>query len=541
MNIWGNNFMAIITGTTNNDILTGTSGDDTFLPYGVTSGITGLQPPDWMSGGNGGDTYDLRASIGSDPVHHYIIDDNGTDGAIDRIEGAGELIHTASFGYIGFATAVRDGDDLVIVTPYKPHRFRDPSQPSYEITIVDHFAGEAVEIMVAGGVTYQLSTGSIGSGLADIMAGTNFDDVYKGKGGADYMTGNDGNDTLVGGGGDDYLFGGTGNDILKGNAGSDRIYGGTGDDTAIGGNGNDRLELEDGDDTGRGGGGDDYIYGQDGNDRLVGGGGVDMMSGGRGDDTMLGGKGSDTYRYGYDLDGLGSLSPAGHDIVKDNGDTPAWNSFDRIQLFGFYGPSDASAGAAFARLDVARVGQDMVITTDGGTGSITAKNQFGADKFAIEELEFSAGYWSSIRFKILDGNKIDIGDDRNLNNTYLSEYNELLFGTDGNDQVFGDAGTNFIWLGAGSDTLIYKESDAERLGSLGGGIANDIVMDFNLNDDMMDFTEMGITMANLTIGESASGNALVHWDSPVWYEISDIYIELRGISASELTADHFIF
>ncbi len=171
MDIWGDDFMAIITGTTAADILTGTSGSDTFMPFGIGR----YQVPDWMSGGNGGDTYDLRELVGNDPVHHYIIDDNGTDGAIDRIEGAGELIHTASFGYIAFATALRDGDDLLIVTPFKPSRFRDPSQPSYEITVVDHFAGEAVEIMVAGGVTYQLSSRPIGSGLADIMAGTNFD------------------------------------------------------------------------------------------------------------------------------------------------------------------------------------------------------------------------------------------------------------------------------------------------------------------------------------------------------------------------------
>ncbi len=529
--------MAIITGTTSSDILTGTDGDDTFLPYGIANG----QAPDRMSGGDGADTYDLREATGSDPLHRYIIDDNGTDGATDRIDNAGALVHIASFGYIGFATALRDGDDLVIVTPYKPSRFRDPSKPAYEITIVDHYAGEAVEIMVAGGISYQLATGSGGGRAADIMAGTNLDDVLFGRGGNDFMTGNDGNDTLVGGGGDDYLFGGTGDDTLKAGTGDDRIHAGTGNDIAKAGAGADRLYLQDGDDIGRGGAGADYIYGQDGNDRLVGGAGQDVLSGGRGDDVMVGGTGGDTYRYGYDVDASSSMDLAGHDVINDKGDAAGHDNFDRIQLFGYYGPSDASSGAAFARLAFARNGNDMVMTSDGATGSITVRNQFGGDRFAVEELHFFAGYWTPLRFKILDGARVDIGDDRTNQWSEGGEWNEVLFATGADDQVFGDSGTNFIWLGEGADRLIYKESDPGLLANgAGGGAVNDIVMDFALGDDVMDFTEMKITMADLTVVDNAAGNATVNWYSDIPWEVANIHIELRGIAAAELTADHFV-
>lgn len=530
--------MATITGTTATDNLLGTSGNDTLIPYGVT----GSQPDDLVSGGMGGDIYDLRAPVGTSSfVPHFIIDDNGTDGALDMLVNVGGLVQTASLGYVGFATALRDGDDMIIITPYKPGRFRDPSKPSYEITIVDHYAGEQVEVMVAGGISYQLVIGAFGTGLADLMAGSNSTDFLRGRAGDDYMTGNDGIDRLYGGAGNDYLFGGNGGDDLRGQSGTDRIYGGAGNDTAKGGSGDDILYLQDGDDRGKGGGGNDYIYGQDGNDRLIGGAGQDMLSGGRGNDTMIGGQGGDTYRYGYDDEGLGGLTSAGHDVIRDKGGPATYNDFDRIVLFGFYGPTDGSSGEGFARLGFEKTGNTMRVIIDGGTGSITVRGQFANTGSAIEEVQFNAGYWTPLRFKILDGATTNIGDDRRYDDGTGGEWNEVLFGTNGDDQVFGNSGTNFIWLGAGADTLIYKEVDPQTPYGNGGGPANDIVQDFDVTEDRMDFSEInGISMADLTITDNAAGNAVVSWDSGT-IEISDIQIELRGVSAAQLLADHFVF
>jgi Ca2+-binding RTX toxin-like protein len=528
--------MATITGTTSIDSLIGTAADDIFLPLGV--GLNGAA--DFMSGGDGADLYDLTRSA-STISHRYIIDDNGLNGAGDSIIGPGALVQTASFGYIAFATALRDGDDLIIVTPYKPHRFRKPAIPSYEITIVDHFAGEAVETMVAGGVTYQLATGPLGSGFGDIMAGTNLGDVFNARGGDDYMTGNDGDDRLNAGKGNDMLFGDNGDDVLLAGQGDDRAYGGTGNDTVKGGGGADFLYLGVGNDIGRGGGGNDYIYGQNGNDRLIGGAGNDILSGGRGDDVMVGGTGSDVYRYDYDSINLGSLNEAGHDIINDRGAPAAGGDLDRIELFGYYAPGAGTLAEAFSRLAFEKIGNDMRMITDGGTGSITVRNQFANNNSEIEELAFNAGYWTGLRFKILDGATTNIGDDRRYGDGTGGERNELLFGTDGDDQVFGNSGTNFIWLGAGADTLIYKESDPQILNGIGGGAVNDIVMDFDVTMDQMDFTEIkGLSMADLTIANNAAGNAVVSWDSND-IEISDIFIELRGVSAAQITVDHFVF
>ena len=528
--------MATIIGTTSNDTLVGTSGDDIFLAYG----ITGLQSPDWMSGGNGNDIYDLREAIGNDPVHHYIIDDNGTDGGADRIENAGALIHITSNGYVGFTSAIRDGDDLIIVTPYKPHQFRDPALPSYEITIIDHYAGEAVETLVAGGVTYTLASGSIGGAAADIMAGTNFDDVYKGKGGDDYMVANDGNDQLFGGAGDDYLFGGAGNDILKGNAGDDIIYAGVGNDVVKGGSGTDQIYLEAGNDKGIGGAGDDFLYGQEGNNRLVGSAGWDTLSGGTGNDVMIGGADGDIYRYvGYDVIAGDASTAVGHDTIIERGEAVTYGNVDILQLLGFSG---SSSNEAFSRIGFERNGQNMKIVLDGGTGSVTVRNQFGAERFVLEELHLADSFLAPFQFKIRDGAKDAIGDDRGSTNAAGGQWNEVLFGTDGDDRFFGDSGVNFYWLGGGSDTLIYKETGPFFVPGGGGGPVSDHVMDFDIAMDAMDFSEItNITMADLLIGENSDGHATIDWASPDTQEISNIHIELRGVTAVELTADHFIF
>lgn len=529
--------MATITGTSQSETLIGTDAADLLLPYGVGPG----QAPDFISGGNGGDTYDLAEPVGEDPAHRYIIDDAGTDGATDRIDHAGALIHTASLGYIGFATALRDGDDLLIVTPSKPHRFRDPALPSYEITILDHYGDGAVEWLQAGTVTYALAAGATGSAVADILAGTIGNDLLRALGGNDYVTGNGGDDDIRTGSGDDYAFGGAGGDTLRLGTGDDHGYGDNGADTVMAGAGQDFVYAGTGDDLVKGQAGNDFLFGQDGNDTLAGGAGQDMLSGGRGDDIYRGGTGGDTYRHAYDVDAYGTLDDGGHDIIRDRGEKPAWNDYDRIELFGYYGPSSGSTSDAYARLAFVRDGKDMKMLSDGGASSITVKGQFGANKFAIEELHFNAGYWTPLRFRILDGAKVEIGDDRDIYFGTAGEWNELLFGTDAADQVFGNAGTNFIWLGAGADTLIYKAADPQLWYGVGGGPCNDIVQDFDLAEDRMDFTEIGgLSLAGLTVADNARGNAQIHWDSGTW-EIADINIELRGVAAADLTADHFVF
>lgn len=63
---------------------------------------------------------------------------------------------------------------------------------------------------------------------ADVLRGTDFDDVIDARGGNDRILGRGGNDLLIGGMGNDALDGGAGNDELRGGAGADTCVFGRG-------------------------------------------------------------------------------------------------------------------------------------------------------------------------------------------------------------------------------------------------------------------------------------------------------------------------
>lgn len=526
--------MAEITGTAEADILTGTASADILMPLGTPS----ISEWDVVRGLNGADIYDLTR-LGGGAVMNFIIDDRGTDGAVDRILNAGALYHSASLGYSEWASVERVGSDLVIQLPGDPDRFHDPGSPPYQITIVDHFAGSPVEFIECAGVTYALPATGTGTMAEDIIAGSALRDVQQGLGGDDYLFGNGGDDILLLGDGNDTAFGGTGRDIILGGAGDDWVEDADGDDIHLLGDGQNHAEGGAGNDLLLAGAGFDWLEGGDGNDRIIGGAGQDMLDGGYGDDLMIGGAEGDLYRFG--LTGIDSYGGWGHDVIRELGNAPSYLNEDIIELYGFYGPSSGDSAEAYARVSFARVGDDMVISADGGSSTITVANAFAlpANLNAIEALEFNGAYWEPLVFEIVNGEVTDLGSDRD-HGTYGSELNEVMFGTEAGEEVFGGAGNNFIWLGGGADTLIYKLEDGANLGGLGGSWSHDIVEDFDVTEDKMDFTETGLSFADLAIGEDANGDALITWYTPDW-EIADIAIELRGVAAADVTEDLFLF
>ncbi len=112
----------------------------------------------------------------------------------------------------------------------------------------------------------------------DILRGDEGDDILNGGTGNDDLDGGEGNDIINGGGGNDLIHGRAGDDLLNGGRGRDRIFGGTGRDTLNGGEGNDLLVGDEG---------DDIINGGRGNDRIIGGTGRDRLTGGQGNDRFI--------------------------------------------------------------------------------------------------------------------------------------------------------------------------------------------------------------------------------------------------------------
>ncbi|MGR3378837.1 beta strand repeat-containing protein [Salipiger abyssi] len=99
--------------------------------------------------------------------------------------------------------------------------------------------------------------------------------------------------TITGTAGEDRLVGTQGRDVIDGLGEDDLLLGEGGNDAIAGGAGNDTARGGAGDDSIDGGGDNDRISGEDGDDDLLGGDGNDRVYGGEGNDTVTGGEGDD--------------------------------------------------------------------------------------------------------------------------------------------------------------------------------------------------------------------------------------------------------
>ncbi|HYG47845.1 MAG TPA: calcium-binding protein [Allosphingosinicella sp.] len=176
--------MAIIPGTSGDDILFGTLWDDEIYGLGGHDDLYGGAGNDQLFGGDGDDMLDGEAGAdamdGGDGNDTYYVDDSGDT-----------ILETQA-----------DGDtDIVYV-------------------YADYFD-------VGSAYVEQVYYSGSGSGTLLGSAGNNFLNAGTGN---DSLDGRGGNDWLFGGGGDDQLVGGDGNDELDGWQGADAMAGGTGDD-----------------------------------------------------------------------------------------------------------------------------------------------------------------------------------------------------------------------------------------------------------------------------------------------------------------------
>jgi serralysin len=194
--------------TSGNDTLLGGAGDDTLSTYGSAGGdsLDGGAGNDSLTGGLGNDT--LVGGDGND----YLQDDAGNN-SLDG--GAGD---DTLFGGTGNdILSGGDGNDQ----------------------LYDQTSGN--DTLLGGAGNDILSTyGSTGSDSLDGGVGN---DTLSGGIGNDTLIGGDGNDSLSGYEGNDSLDGGAGNDSLYGGAGNDTLAGGTGTDLLWGGDGNDLYKI----------------------------------------------------------------------------------------------------------------------------------------------------------------------------------------------------------------------------------------------------------------------------------------------------------
>lgn len=250
-----NAFTAARTATALNDVLWGTTSNNT---------INGLAGDDFIYGGAGVDTI------------------NGGDGN-DFIDGEG-------LGITQFAPDILKGgagDDWII-------------GDINDVTVMGEDGSDTIDLSrFTTGVTFNLSLSSgqiISSGTTrtwtgfENVVGSAFNDVLTGTTGNNVINGNDGNDTITDHGGIDLISGGAGDDTIS-------LYGSSSGVTTINaGDGKDSVrtvfrgsvfvDLGSGNDFIQAGTSYDVIIGGAGNDYIITGGGEDLISAGDGIDDV---------------------------------------------------------------------------------------------------------------------------------------------------------------------------------------------------------------------------------------------------------------
>lgn len=329
----------------------------------------------------------------------------------------------------------------------------------------------------------------------------------------DAGTGNDSIDMTGVNGGNIIAHGGDGNDAIVGPTAAltSQLYGDLGNDviTAIGGDnfvsggdGNDMLTAGPGNDTVNGGGGNDVIFAGTGNDSLVSGGGADIFYWNIGDGNAF-------------IDGSGTQS-----TVVITGDKTADNNFSLSSVPGPAAPGNFGPGLtnlAVASLQGAnsvtmtglthvsliggtgcdqysignmqQTGITLVDTQFGSTASanlVTVSGTDNGDTIVVSSPQAGQvnvnGLPALVRIfnsdKATDTLKIQAGDGSNslsITPAAADQIFTIANGGAGNDLI---QGFNFIYGGAGNDTLIGTSGSDTLI----GGAGDDLIQGLGAND-----------------------------------------------------------
>jgi len=472
--------MPTFNGTSGNDFLLDTAGDD------ILNGLGGLDVISVNTGRDvvdGGEDFDrLLVNYGSATTGIVNFADNGFDNA------AGNSTNSVRFTNVESLVVTTGSGDDSIRTFFRPDSNSDT--------------------IVSGNDFISLGAGNdrgVGGGGDDTLYGGDGNDVLDGDGsifgkfGASRTVGDrsfTGNDTLFGEGGDDLLQGGAGDDILDGGIGNDTLLG-------------DGVVLSYTDRSNNGGGGTlnqvDRFGGNDsGNDTLRGGDGDDILEGRLGNDIIFGDAGNDLARF---------------NISRDGSDLTDMGTGDDIVEIDVNANSDRSS-AIRVTFTSAEVGNGNA--NDGGTMT----NQDGGLAVRMQSEDYNDGLFGEVsRFDdegvtfvaqgsaLFDVRDLVSGAQRgNLFSTVTLGTNvaDTYAGTDNADYVNAGAGDDVVTTGAGNDFLVGGGGND----SLDGGIGNDTFIggggdDIMIGGDGIDTVNYGPATAGATVrlfgGTSSDG------------------------------------
>ena len=530
----GGNFGDTLTGNDGNDVINGGAGNDTLKGNSGNDTLIGGKGNDRLDGSYGDDTYIWNLGDGFDTIYDY----NGGNTDNDTIK-FGEGI---SFEDLSFE---RDGNSLIIYVN------NDRTQG---IKIQDHYSSysQVEKLEFADGTIVETSSVSIvepeepSENAGQTISGTNDDDI---------LTGSDGDDTINAGDGYNDITGGKGNDIISAGYDRDTFYYNLGDgydkitdlggrDQIIFGDGiskenisfyrkNDNLIISINDDFSQGIEIIDFFRNNDNrienikfadnstlrlttgltlktneldgaitgtveDDTLIGNIGENNLNGSSGDDILNGGKGNDT------LDG---------DVGND---TYIWNLGDDIDTIR------DTAGLNTIKFGENISFDDLTFKQDGNNLRLIVKNDISQgiiiqDHFSSNNI--NNNYHPITIFEFSDGSKFDFREN-NITLTYDNRA-ETITGNIGDNIIDAQGGDDTITTYGGDDIINGGAGDDEISSGNGndiitGGSGNDIINGeagndtyiWNLGDGMDTITDSsgfdkikfgeGITSANLS-------------------------------------------
>ena len=337
---------------------------------------------------------------------------------------------------------------------------------------------------------------------ANVMIGTDGDDVITGTPDSDLIATFNGTDTVNAAAGNDKVLGGQGVDTFNGQEGNDHLYGYAGDDVLKGNEGNDRILGGLGNDTIHGDADDDDIRGETGNDILYSGSGSDTLSGGLGNDTFYitskssaftdtidGSSGTDTLEVSYSgVTSMGSFTSLSYNSsteyfklsADNNGGSVNWKNIENLTI-GDYAYSRVTNssneeknaywngtekvlylfnGASLAS-DLWKTTGDSELPSLSINDDVTVQGSPGNDAMNLN-VDRANDYTGNLTLNMKDGNdsfysaKLKNGD--SLDMGAGDDYIAVMVGGGSGTPTIANLSLTKLDGGAGSDTISWGES-----------------------------------------------------------------------------------
>jgi Ca2+-binding RTX toxin-like protein len=500
-----------------------TDGNDRLYGFGTNDAFASSKGDDFISGGDGGDTYHFDLGSGKDTIY---------DGMQFITLPMSDTLVFGEGITLSDLVLTRDGHSDALKIGLKDNAADALTiQAQFAATYLSIFSSNATWMQQIDTFKFEDGTSLTAAQLRAKMvadAKTSGDDKIYGFSSEDVLDGGAGNDYLWGGNeADTYRFGmGYGHDIVD--DGMDNILGGRNDklvfnadvaasDVAFGRNGDSgdlTITLSDGsiltvagqfNSTHTGPFGQvwfnrvdsfEFANGKDaalsadqvmdlvltqgkttGDDKIYGFARHDVLDGGAGNDFLDGGEASDTYIFGRGY---------GNDVIQDTHENILYNYYD-ILKFG--------EGITLDDLAVSLVNTyDIKIAIKNTTDSVTIAGEAWRDFLntnfsGVESFEFTNG--TSIDKATLRQMAVTVQQTSGDDTIAGTNYAEVIEGGTGNDTMKG---------GGGGDTYLFNRGDGQ-----------DIIYDYIdvLHFDQPDTLKLGAGITTADIGVTRNGSDLI--------------------------------